>query len=56
MKEAKKPFEVIARSVIAFREIDKGNEAMRTFTTMMDMSPPLFHQSCNDLNSSLNNI
>ena len=56
MKEAKKPFEVIARSVIAFREIDKGNEAMLTFTTMMDMSPPFFHQSCNDLNSSLNNI
>ena len=52
----KKPFKVIARSVIAFREFGKGNEAVRTFTTMMDMPLPLFHQSCNDLNSSLNNI
>ena len=41
----KKPFEIDVRSVIAFREIGKENEAMRTFTTMMNMPPPLSHQS-----------
>ena len=52
----KKPFEVNVRSVIAFREIDKGNEAIRTFTTMMNMPPPLSHQSYNDINLNLHNI
>ena len=52
----KKPFEVNVRSVIAFREIDKGNEAIRTFTTMMNMPPPLSHQSYNDINLNLHYI
>ena len=39
----KKPFEVNVRSVIEFREIGKGNEAMCTFSTMMNMPPPLSH-------------
>ena len=39
----KKPFEVNVRSVIAFWEIVKGNEAMHTFTTMMNMPPTLSH-------------
>ena len=42
--------------MIAFREIGKGNEAMHTFTTMMNMPPPLSHQSYNDINLSLHNI
>ena len=49
----KKPFKVIVRSVIAFLEIGKGNEAMRTFTTMMNMPPTLPHQSYNDINLNL---
>ena len=52
----KKPFEVNVRSVIAFREIGKGNEAMRTFTTIMNMPPPLSHQPYSDINLSLHNI
>ena len=49
----KKPFKVIVRSEIAFLEIGKGNEAMRTFTTMMNMPPTLPHQSYNDINLNL---
>ena len=46
---AKKRFEVNVRSVVAFREIGNENEAMRIFTTMMSMPPPLSHQSYNDI-------
>ena len=52
----RKPFEVNVRSAIAFREIGKGYEAMHTFTTMMNMPPPLSYQSYNDINISLKNI
>ena len=52
----KKPFEVNVRSVIAFQENGKGNETMRTFTTIMNMPPPLSHQSYNDKNLSLHNM
>ena len=41
----KKPYEVNVRSVIAFREVSKENEAMCTFTAMINMPPPLSHQS-----------
>ena len=39
----KKLFEINVRSVTAFREIGKGNEAVHTFMTIMNMSPPLCH-------------
>ena len=52
----KMPFEVNVRSVIAFREIRKKNEAMHTFTTMMNMPPPPSHQSYNDINLGLHSI
>ena len=52
----KKPFKVNVRSVIAFWEIGKGNEAMHPFMTMTNMPPPLSHQSYNDINLSLHNI
>ena len=55
-RRGKKPFAVNVRSVTAFREIGKGNEAMCTLTTMMNMPPPLSHQSYNDINLSLHNI
>ena len=42
--------------MIAFREIGGGNEAVRTFTVMMNMPPPLSTQSYNDINLSLHNI
>ena len=44
----KKQFEINVRLVMAFREIEKGNELMHTFTTMMNMST-LSHQSHNDI-------
>ena len=34
----------------------KGNEAMRTSTTMINMSPPLSNQSYNDINLRLYNV
>ena len=39
----KKPFEVNIRSVTAFRETCKGNEAMFAFTILINMPPPLSH-------------
>ena len=54
--KGKNPFQVNVRFVIAFREIGKENEAMRTFTKMMNMPPPLSHQTYNNINLSLHNI
>ena len=52
MPRGKKPFAVNnVRSVIS-----KGNEAMHTFMTVMNMPPPLSHQSYNYINLSLYNI
>ena len=53
---SKKTSEFYIRYVTAFPEIGKGNEAMRTVTTMMNMPAPLSHQSYNDINLSLHEI
>ena len=45
----KKPFNINYRSVITFREIGKGHEAMKRFTTIMNMPPPLVWQSYKDI-------
>ena len=52
----KKSFEVNARSVIAFREIGRGHEAMATFTTMMNMPKPLCKASFNKWNDVLHEV
>ena len=48
-----KSFEVNIRSVIAFREIGRGHEAMKTFSSMMNMPKPLAIASFNDINNNL---
>ena len=48
-----KSYEIKIRSVIAFREIRRGHEAMTTFTTMMNMPKPLAIASFNDINNNL---
>ena len=53
---AKKPFEVNVRATLACREIGKGNEAMKRFTTLFNMPPTLSRESYNDLTSKLNPI
>ena len=51
-----KSYEINIRSVIAFREIGRGHEAMKTFTTMMNMLKPLAIASFNDINNNLYQI
>ena len=48
-----KSYEINIRSIIAFREIRRGHEAMKTFTTMMNMPKPLAIASLNDINNNL---
>ena len=48
-----KSYEINIRSVIAFREIGRGHEAMKTFTTMMNMPKPLATASFNDINNNI---
>ena len=49
-------YEINIRSVLTFREIGSGHEAMKTFTTMMNMSKPLAIASFNDINNNLHQI
>ena len=51
--KGKKPMEVNVRSVIAFREIGRGHEAMNTFTTLLNMPLPMAKTTCNDINVKL---
>lgn len=51
-----KSFEVNARTVIAFREIGKGHQAMKTFTTMMNMPPPFVNTTYNSWINQLHDI
>ena len=52
----KKAHEINYRTVMAFREIGRGHEGMKTFTTMMNMASPLAFTSYNDINSTLHDI
>jgi len=45
--------EVNLRTMMAFREIGKGHEDMKTFTAFMNMPPPMHHKTYNELNSVL---
>ena len=49
-------YEINIRSVLTFREIGSSHEAMKTFTTMMNMSKPLAIASFNDINNNLHQI
>ena len=46
-------YEINIRSVIAFREKGRGHEAIKTFTTMMNITKPLAIASINDINNNL---
>ena len=46
-------YEINIRSIIAFREIGRGHEAMKTFATMMNMTKLLTIASFNDINNNL---
>nr|XP_047138397.1 uncharacterized protein LOC124814606 [Hydra vulgaris] len=45
--------ETNVRSVMAFREIGRGRDAMLTFTSIMNMPPPLSKPSFDCINSKL---
>nr|XP_047122595.1 uncharacterized protein LOC124806069 [Hydra vulgaris] len=45
--------EINVRSVMAFREIGRGRDAMLTFTSIMNMPPPLSKPSFDCINSKL---
>jgi len=45
--------EVNIRTVMAFREIGKGHEGMKIFSTIMNMPPPMSLPAYNDINSNL---
>ena len=49
----KKPLEVNVRSLVAFREIGRGYEAMNTFTTLLNMPQPMAKTTYNDINVKL---
>jgi len=38
---------------MTFREIGKGHEAMKTFSAIMNMSPPMSLPAYNEINSNL---
>ena len=44
----KRPFEINVRAVMAFREIGKGHEAMKTFNSVMNMCPPISTRTYNE--------
>ena len=46
-------YEINIRSVIAFREKGRVHEAIKTFTTMMNITKPLAIASINDINNNL---
>ena len=46
-QRGKRPFEINVRAVMAFREIGKGHEAMKTFNSVMNMCPPISTRTYN---------
>ena len=48
----KKSHEVNIRSIMTFREIGRGHEALKTFTMLMNMPPPM----CSTSYDSINNV
>ena len=49
----RRAFDVNMRSVIAFREIGKGHEAMKCFSGFMNLSPPVTRKQYNKVNVKL---
>jgi len=52
-KRGAKSKEVNIRATMAFREIGKGHEDMKTFSTIMNMPPPMAITSYNEMNTTL---
>ena len=55
-KPGSNPYEINLRAVMAFREIGRGNEAMSTFTTIMNMPAPLSNHSYDLTNNKLHKV
>ena len=49
----KQPFDVNLRMALAFREIGKGHKALSTFSTFMNMPPPMTKNNFQKINESL---
>ena len=55
-KRGKGTFEINIRAVMAFRELGKGHEAMKTFNAVMNMCPPISTRTYIDINDKIHDI
>ena len=55
LEALKTPYDINLRSVVAFREMDKGRRAMGTFCGFMNMPPPMtkktYHKCIDDIHT-----